>query len=206
MTVRSRDVSKLDKTLGPILLIVGFILALIVGYGVLPPLLYETIEQPLQFSHAVHAGEEAGLVCEDCHEFRDDGTFAGIPGTGSCADCHEDLIGESKGEKALLEKYIKPGVEIPWLVYSRQPDNVFFPHGAHIKTAKIECSHCHGNHGETQTLRSFQRNRLTDYSRDIWGAQITGIKSNSWDRMKMDDCVACHRERNVKDSCMMCHK
>ncbi len=207
VTIRPRRIAtKLEKVVGFAMLLVGFCAALVVGYVGLPVWLYETEEQPLEFNHAVHMGDDVGMGCEDCHGFRDDGSFVGIPSMGSCADCHEEPVGESATEKELIEKYIKPGVEIPWLVYSRQPDNAFFSHVAHVKTAKIECAHCHGDHGKTSKPRPYQRNRLTGYSRDIWGNKITGTKTNSWDRMKMDDCAACHRERDVEDSCMMCHK
>jgi len=169
-------------------------------------MLYEKVDQPFQFNHAVHMSEKAKMKCEDCHGFRDDGTFAGIPLTSSCADCHSEPLGKSASEKELIENYIKPGKEIPWLVYSAQPDNAFFPHVAHVKQAKIPCTHCHGDHGETSSLRQYEQNRLTGYSRDIWGKNIVGIKENSFDRMKMDDCVSCHKEKGIKDSCMMCHK
>ncbi|MCP4678165.1 MAG: cytochrome c3 family protein [Deltaproteobacteria bacterium] len=186
--------------------LVGLGAALAFGYGALPTFLYETAEQPLEFSHAIHMGEEGGMSCEDCHGFRADGSFVGIPPTSACADCHAEPMGESAAEKSLVENYLGPGKEIPWLVYSRQPDNVFFPHAAHVKIGKIECTHCHGDHGKTDKLRSHQRNKLTGYSRDIWGSSITGLKTNSFDRMKMDDCVACHDEHDVDDSCLMCHK
>jgi hypothetical protein len=206
VSIRRPGGTKLDKIVGLVMSAVGFCAALAVGYAALPALLYKTEEQPLQFDHAVHTGEKGGMACEDCHVFREDGTFAGIPSTKSCANCHENAIGSSPAEKLLVEKYIKSGAEIPWLVYSRQPDNAYFPHAPHVKAAKMPCSQCHGEHGKTDRLRPYSENRLTGYSRDIWGAQIAGIKTNSWDRMKMDDCVDCHAERGVEDSCMMCHK
>jgi hypothetical protein len=206
ITLKSRGAHPLEKLVGAVMALVGFGAALLVGYVALPALLYEEMEQPLAFNHAVHLGEKGGMGCEDCHAFRGDGTFVGIPPTSACADCHAEPIGKSAAEKQLIEKYLGPGVEIPWLAYSRQPDNAYFPHAPHVKRAKIECAHCHGSHAETSSLRPYERNRLTGYSRDIWGAAITGFKTNSWDRMKMDDCSGCHAERGVGDSCMMCHK
>jgi hypothetical protein len=62
-------------------------------------------------------------------------------------------------------------------------------------------------------LRPYQYNRISRYSRDIWGHNIAGIKRNSWDRMKMNDCSRCHVQENVsqgsvqtlRGGCFVCH-
>ena len=184
----------------------GLLLSLAVGWLVFPLALYETIEQPLQFSHKAHTGESAGMSCEDCHSFREDGSFSGIPRVENCAGCHSEPQGDSKAESILVDKYVSAEREIPWLVYSRQPDNVHFSHVQHVKSAEIPCERCHGPHGHSDRARPFQRNRISGYSRDIWGQSISGIARAEWDGMKMDDCVACHAERGVVDSCLLCHK
>jgi menaquinone reductase, multiheme cytochrome c subunit len=192
---------------GTIAFLSGLLLMLGAGWFAFPLALYETIEQPLQFSHDAHTGEEkAGMACEDCHSFREDGTFAGIPKLENCEGCHSEAQGESVAEKILFEQYISTNREIPWLVYARQPDNVYFSHIQHVRLAEINCERCHGPHGRTETLRSYERNRISGYSRDIWGRSISGIARAEWDGMKMDDCVACHAERGVVDSCLLCHK
>ena len=91
-----------------------------------------------------------------------------------------------------MKEYVEPGKEIPWLIYSRQPQCVFFSHAAHVVMGKMECVVCHGPVGESEHMRPYYYNRLTLYSRDIWGANPAGYKKNSWDRMKMDDCAECH--------------
>ncbi|RPJ55168.1 MAG: cytochrome C [Acidobacteria bacterium] len=177
-----------------------------IGWLVYPLALYETTDQPLQFSHKTHTGEKAGMACEDCHGFREDGTFAGIPRLENCANCHSEAQGTSAAEKALIEKYVSTNQEIPWLVYSRQPENVYFSHVQHVKLAEIKCERCHGPHGTSETLPPYQRNRISGYSRNIWGQSISGISTAPWDGMKMDDCEHCHAERSVGTSCMGCHK
>jgi hypothetical protein len=207
VSVRVRDEKKpIEKVSAPIMLLIGFGAVFFIGYEILPQWLYESVKQPMQFNHAIHMGEKGGMSCEDCHGFRDDGSFVGIPPTASCADCHEEVMGDSPAEKQLVEQYIKPGKEIPWLVYSRQPDNTYFSHIAHVKSAEIKCSECHGNHEKTDKVRIYERNVITGYSRDIWGSQIGGFKTNSWDRMKMDDCADCHIKHGTVDNCMTCHK
>ncbi len=179
---------------------------IIVGWIVFPWLLYSTKEQPIQFSHKVHTGETVGLSCEECHAVGEDGRFTGIPPLEKCAGCHSAQLGTTADEKKLVEDYVVPNREIPWLVYARQPENVYFSHAQHVKIAKIECERCHGTHGSSDRLRPYQENRISGYSRDISGALTVRVSSDSQEEMKMDDCAKCHSERGVYDSCLKCHK
>ncbi len=184
----------------------GLATMLAAGWFGFPRVLYRKIDQPLQFSHRVHTGEKVGLTCDGCHSLKDDGTFAGIPKIEQCATCHAEAQGTTSDEKRLVQDYVAPKREIPWMVYSLQPENVHFPHAPHLKLANIECARCHGPHGESDSLRPFQVNRISGYSRDIWGQRISGIRTRPWDGMKMTDCARCHDERGVNNSCLDCHK
>jgi menaquinone reductase, multiheme cytochrome c subunit len=205
---------KEDGAGGPIILffILGLIASLLIGWVAFPPLLYSQKKQPVDFNHALHNG----LVdngCESCHFFRDDGTYSGVPKLAQCVGCHEEANGEDPEEIKFVEEYVKKEREVPWLIYSRQPPCVFFSHAAHVKNAKMDCKACHGPIGESESLKPYQQNRITGYSRDIWGENMLGIKRNSWDRMKMDDCAECHAAsgvsggsvQTVKDGCLVCH-
>jgi len=206
---------KEDGAGGPIILffILGLIASLLVGWVVFPPLLYSQKKQPVDFNHALHNG----LVdngCESCHFFREDGAYSGVPKLAQCIECHEEANSEDPEEIKFVEEYVKKEREVPWLVYSRQPACVFFSHAAHVKTAQMDCVTCHGPIGESESLKPYQQNRITGYSRDIWGENILGVKRNSWDRMKMDDCAECHETSGAsggsvqtqKDGCLVCHK
>lgn len=192
--------------------ILGFVASLILGWVIFPNLLYSQRKQPVEFNHALHNGE-VDEACESCHFFREDGSYSGVPKLAQCIDCHEEVQGESTAEAQFVSEYVQKNREVPWLVYSRQPPNVFFSHAAHVKKAGMECVECHGPIGESESLRSYEQNRLTGYSRDIWGTNIAGLKKNPWDRMKMDDCAECHRKNNVnqgsvqtqKGGCFVCH-
>ena len=80
--------------------------------------------------------------------------------------------------------------------------------------AEMDCATCHGNIGESESLKVYEENRITGYSRDIWGGNIAGFKRNTWDRMKMDDCAEGHQRENVdlnsvqteRGGCFECHK
>jgi hypothetical protein len=184
----------------------GFGLSLALGWIAFPMALYSEKAQPFDFNHANHM-DMVDNGCESCHVFRDDGTYAGVPTLAQCVDCHESVQGDSPDEEIFVNDYVAEGKEVPWLIYSRQPDCVFFSHGAHVTMAEMECAECHGDIGESTSLKVYRENKLTGYSQDIWGENIAGIKKNSWDRMKMDDCGDCHLERmGSKGPCFQCHK
>ena len=205
---------------GGVFFLAGFIGALILGWVIFPMALYSSQPQPMNFNHALHLnpdkvdgieGETETEKCLYCHSFRDDGTFVGIPPLEKCTECHDDPespLGETPEEKAFLVEYVAEEKEIPWLSYSRQPDCVYFSHIAHVKMGEQDCRVCHGDHGKTEFLPEYQANRLTGYSINIWGKNISGWKSNTWDRMKMDDCAECHTEKGHEENnaCFVCHK
>jgi hypothetical protein len=198
-----------DKGLLPVILafLVGLGIALAVGWVVYPALLYSEKEQPVQFNHELHMLEVPD-DCASCHFFREDGTFAGVPTLNECIGCHESAIGETEEELKFVEEYVEKGREVPWLIYSRQPDCVFFSHAAHVTKAGMSCEECHGPIGQSTSLKPYQQNRITGYSRDIWGTDLTGLfKQHPWDSMKMDDCAKCHeKETGSKGACFQCHK
>ena len=180
---------------------------------IFPQLLYSQKKQPVDFNHALH-NELVEDSCESCHFFREDGTYSGVPKLAQCIDCHEEVNGEDPEEEKFVYEYVAKGREVPWLIYSRQPQNVFFSHVAHVKMAQMDCVTCHGDIGESESLEVYEENRISGYSRNIWGKNIAGFKRNSWDRMKMDDCSECHVKEDVNQNsvqtlrggCFVCHK
>ena len=223
---------------------VSLYVSLLVGWLVLPELLYSKQHQPIDFSHAIHVDQVDG--CTDCHVFREDGTYAGTPTLDQCIDCHEEvqtvqpekgdedydrLMAQYLAEVKFVEEYVENEKEVPWLIYARQPDCVFFSHAAHIFSEKFEipedadpddeaskCNVCHMAFidgeavpfGEADTLPVYEENRITTYSRDIWGRNFSGFNDHYYDSAKMDDCAQCHAEQknenHGKDACFVCHK
>jgi hypothetical protein len=192
--------------------IIGLAASLVLGWVIFPELLYSKKNQPIDFNHRLH-NELVDEGCESCHFFREDGTYSGVPKLAQCIDCHEEVNGEDPEEEKFVTQYVAKGRDVPWLIYARQPDCVFFSHIAQVKMGKMDCVTCHGHIGESESLKVYEANRITGYSRDIWGKNIAGIKWNSWDRMKMDDCADCHKKNNVnlnsvqtgRGGCFVCH-
>ncbi|VEN73064.1 Menaquinone reductase, multiheme cytochrome c subunit [Candidatus Desulfarcum epimagneticum] len=193
--------------------IIGLAASLVFGWIIFPKLLYSKKKQPIDFNHVIHV-ESVDEGCESCHYFREDGSFSGIPKLESCMECHEEVQGEDPNEALFVEEYVAKGKEVDWLVYSKQPDCVFFPHIAHVKKAGLDCRTCHGDIGESTRSRVYEENRISGYSRDIWGKNIARFKKHTWDAMKMDDCAECHKKsgkswtsvQTQKDACFVCHK
>ncbi len=169
----------------------GLLFGLGFGWFVFPQLLYSEVTQPIPFNHKVHV-EDAGMSCEDCHRFRDDGSYAGFPTTEDCAQCHAVATGgETPGEKAIdkfVTEYVDTGKEVVWQTYQYQPDNVYFTHSAH---QHLECAQCHPDLGKSETTPVLYRNKITGYSKDT---------------MKMWQCERCHAENGVSNACHVCHK
>ena len=173
---------------GWLFILAGLVPALIVGWVVFPMALYSSQQQPFNFSHAIHTNPDIGIegeteaeLCGNCHMFRDDGTFAGIPTLETCTMCHDDpemTMGESEDEKIFLTEYVAEDKEVPWLAYSRQPECVYFSHAAHVFMGELSCRHCHGDHGTRDDMPVYKKNRLTGYSIDIWGRCIAGYSEN----------------------------
>ncbi|MBU2647922.1 cytochrome c family protein [bacterium] len=200
----------------------GFSLLFLFGWIGFPELLYEKQPQPIAFNHKLHT-KLADRGCESCHAFRSDGSFTGVPGIENCAPCHSTVENGRSDEVRLIQDFIEKREDIPWLVYARQPDSVFFSHAAHVKSGDLVCETCHGNIGESTTPLIYEKNILTGYSRQIWGQNMVlaagtsffaEVRSISAREMKMDDCVDCHETHELsggsvqtnKQGCFICHK
>src|SRR5262245_60550166 len=56
--------------------------------------------QPVPFSHALHAGE-LGMDCRYCHTTVESAAFAAVPATQTCMNCHASIKPESPNLEAL---------------------------------------------------------------------------------------------------------
>ena len=92
--------------------------------------------QPIPYSHKQHLA--LGLECKNCHEMPEPGDFAGLPSTGRCMSCHEQVKKESAFIQKLADyhRQVKP---IPWARVYRIPDYVFFNHKEHVTRGKATC-------------------------------------------------------------------
>jgi hypothetical protein len=154
-------------------------------------------EQPIYYSHKVHAGINQ-INCQYCHIGVYQGKQATIPSVNICMNCHM-AINEYTGEKLYKEdgeevngteeikklyKYAdydpsmtswdatkaKP---IEWSRIHNLPDHVYFNHSQHVNAGKVACQTCHGEIQKMDEVKQFA---------DL---------SMGW-------CINCHRETQVQ--------
>ena len=152
-------------------------------------------EQPIYYSHKVHAGTNQ-ISCLYCHGGSQDSKHANIPSVNVCMNCHM-AIKEYKGDPIVKEdgkqvngtaeiqklyqyagwnpdakKYDKPGKAIEWVKIHNLPDHVYFNHSQHVKVGKQQCQTCHGPIQEMPEVYQFAE-------------------------LSMGWCINCHRESKV---------
>lgn len=155
-------------------------------------------EQPIYYSHKVHAGINQ-INCLYCHGGAEQGKHANIPSTNVCMNCHKAIV-EYKGEKifnedgqevdgsAQIKKLFEyagfnpakaaewdPSMakQIPWTKIHNLPDHVYFNHSQHTKAGKVQCQTCHGEITAMGEVKQFAE-------------------------LSMGWCVNCHRETKVQ--------
>ena len=98
-------------------------------------------DQPIQFSHKHHVGDE-GIDCRYCHTSVESSAYAGIPPTKTCMNCHSVLFNNIGYLEPIRESY-RTDQSIQWVKVHRLADYVYFNHSIHINKG-IGCSSCHG--------------------------------------------------------------
>ena len=152
-------------------------------------------EQPIYYSHKVHAGTNQ-INCLYCHSGAQDSKFSNIPSVNVCMNCHM-AVKEYKGDKIVRDngievngtaeiqklysyagwnpdskKYDKQGKPIQWIKIHNLPDHVYFNHSQHVKVGKQNCQTCHGPIQEMPEVKQFAE-------------------------LSMGWCINCHRESKV---------
>jgi hypothetical protein len=158
----------LKKWIGLLALGAPVYLVLLIMYGVKPQAIrigYQP-EQPVPYSHALHAGE-LGLDCRYCHNTVDRGAKAAVPPTATCMNCHGTVLPQS--EKLMpVRRAFGAGEALAWTRVHDLPDYVYFNHSAHVNSG-VGCESCHGR--VDQMVKVSQQTPLT-----------------------MEWCLECHRD------------
>lgn len=101
----------------------------------------EFIEQPVQFSHQHHAGG-IGIDCRYCHTSVEVSSFAGIPPTKTCINCHSQIWSDSPYLEPVRASF-RDEQPIRWIRVHDLPDFVYFNHSIHVNKG-VGCETCHG--------------------------------------------------------------
>ncbi len=140
-------------------------------------------EQPIKFSHKLHAGDNK-IDCKYCHSGVEDSRHANIPSLNVCMNCHKyvkegPVYGDQEIKKiyAALDwdgtNYGTKQKPVQWIRVHNLPDLAYFNHAQHVNVAKLECQTCHGPVQEMDEVK--QASPLT-----------------------MGWCIDCHRTTEVK--------
>lgn len=142
-------------------------------------------EQPIKFSHKIHAGDNQ-IDCGYCHTSAYKGKTSGIPSVNVCMNCHKGIsegkvwgteeiakIYEAAGYDPETMSYSKEPKPIEWVRIHNLPDFAYFNHSQHVVVGKQKCQTCHG------PVEEF------------------GYPMKQHADLTMGWCVNCHRETKV---------
>ena len=131
-------------------------------------------DQPIKFSHLVHAGEN-DIDCNYCHTISSFSHSAGIPSSNTCLNCH-NVIREGtysgRFEINKIHRSVASGEPIRWIRIHKLPDHSYFSHAQHVNAGRLDCQECHGPVEEMHLLK-----------------QVEDL-SMGW-------CLTCHRDKDV---------
>ena len=113
------------------------------------------VEQPLQFSHMHHVTDD-GIDCRYCHTSVETSSFAGIPPTKTCMNCHAVLFANAAFLEPVRTSF-RENKPLHWVRVHDLPDFVYFNHSIHIKKG-VGCETCHGR--IDQMPLTYQQNSL----------------------------------------------
>src|SRR5262249_2355160 len=117
------------------------------------------------FSHQHHVGQ-LGIDCRYCHASVEVSSFAGMPPTKTCMNCHQEIWFGSEVLEPVRASF-RTDRPIAWERIHNLPQFVYFDHSIHIKKG-VGCASCHGRVDQMPFL--YQENSLL-----------------------MEWCLSCHR-------------
>lgn len=134
-------------------------------------------EQPIKFSHKVHAGDNK-IDCNYCHSSARHSKTSGIPSLNVCMNCHKMIDGSNgktfmyNGQQYSMTEEIKKIYEhldydlnsqeygdnptpVKWIKVHNLPDHVFYSHAQHVTAGKQKCQTCHGPVEEMDVVEQY---------------------------------------------------
>src|SRR6202790_8591 len=99
------------------------------------------VEQPVPFSHEHHVGG-LGIDCRYCHTTVENSSFANIPPTKTCMNCHSQIWNNAAMLEPVRESF-RTDHSIRWIRVHDLPDYVYFNHSIHVAKG-VGCTTCHG--------------------------------------------------------------
>jgi hypothetical protein len=98
-------------------------------------------EQPIPFSHEHHVAG-LGIDCRYCHTSVEESSFAGMPATSVCMNCHTHIWKDSPLLEPVRASF-RTGQPLSWTRVHDVPDFAYFNHAIHVAKG-VGCTTCHG--------------------------------------------------------------
>jgi hypothetical protein len=140
-------------------------------------------EQPIFFSHKVHAGINQ-VNCQYCHIGATESRHAMIPSLNTCMNCHMNIseytgdplhredgsevngtaeiaklhkaVGFTKGGNSnTWDMDMAKAKPVEWVKIHNLPDHVYFNHSQHVVAGKVQCQTCHGEIQKMDEVKQF---------------------------------------------------
>ena len=99
------------------------------------------VDQPVPFSHEHHVGG-LGIDCRYCHTSVENSSFAGIPPTKTCMNCHSQIWINAPMLEPVRQSF-RTDQSLRWIRVHDLPDYVYFNHSIHVAKG-VGCTTCHG--------------------------------------------------------------
>src|SRR6185295_9973684 len=99
------------------------------------------VEQPVPFSHEHHVGG-LGIDCRYCHTTVENSSFANIPPTKTCMNCHSQIWNTSPTLEPVRASF-RTDRSLRWIRVHDLPDYVYFNHSIHVAKG-VGRTTCHG--------------------------------------------------------------
>ena len=106
--------------------------------------------QPVPYSHRLHAGQ-LGMDCRYCHTGVETSSFANIPPSQTCMNCHTAIKPESPLLQPVRDSFAA-NTPVEWVNVHLLPDYAHFPHDVHV-AAGVGCASCHGRIDQMDVVR-----------------------------------------------------
>jgi hypothetical protein len=129
-------------------------------------------DQPVPFSHKHHV-QGLGLQCQYCHVTVEKSSYAGIPPTKTCMNCHAQIWTNAQLLQPVRDSWAT-NKSLVWTKVHDLPDFVYFSHEIHVNKG-LGCASCHGRVDQMPLM--YEQNTL-----------------------QMEWCLDCHRNpsKNIR--------
>jgi hypothetical protein len=171
-------------------------------------------DQPIKFSHLIHAGENE-IDCNYCHTVARFSTSAGIPSNNTCLNCHTVVREGTQSGRFEINKIHRAAASnqpVRWIRVHKLPDHSFFSHAQHVNAGNIECQDCHGPVEEMHLIRQVEDLSMgwcltchRDNEVDFTGNPYYGIFEQLHEDIRAGRIDAVTAARVGGEDCMKCH-